>query len=135
MTEESHNQNTASSEDVASIVPERALQQIADDYNYVADALRSAVREDLQRNQRLADHILDRRPVVHEGDKYVVVRAPDGVTDETRLPVLGVYERMDGSNTDYTSGYALVVPTTDTNDECPYEVELENTADRRGDDR
>jgi hypothetical protein len=121
--------------DVSRIEPERALQQIAADHDYTVDALRAAVREDLRRNQRMADRILEHRPVVHRDDDYLVVRAHGAVSEETAIPVLDVYRWMDDSDTDYASGYALVVPTTDDAGECPHELEFENAAERRGDGR
>jgi len=124
---------SASPVDVDSIVPERALQQTADHYGYSVDALRAAVRENLERNRQMADRICDRRPIVYRADDYLVVRASDGVAEETRLPVLGVYEQMDGSDTDYAAGYPLVVPTSD--DETDDYAGFENAAEKAGDVR
>lgn len=126
---------TTTSDDVVSIVPERTLQQIADDHGYSVDSLRAAVREDLPRNRRMAGEILDHRKVVDESDDYLVLHASEAVSTETAMSVLSVYEQMDDSGTDWIAGYPLVVPTIDDADECPYEVELESAVDRWGDDR
>ncbi|WP_049896103.1 hypothetical protein [Haloferax volcanii] len=123
---------SASTVDVDSIIPEAVLQQAADEHDVAPDALRAALRRDLGRNQRMADRILDRRPVVHETDDYSVVRASEGVTDETPLPVLAVYRAMDDSDTDYAAGYPLVVPHlyTDTDDLDGFQ----NVSEMEGDD-
>lgn len=116
----------------AAIVPERALQRAADAHDWPVDALRAAVREDLERNRRLADRIADRRPRVHSADEYDVYHATDAVSTETPLAVLSVYRHMDGSDTDYVAGYPLVVPRDDGGDtDTPeFESASERVVDR-----
>jgi len=133
-----HERNTHSdddpevpADDPAAIVPERALQRVADDHDWPVDALREAVREDLERNRRLAGRIADRRPLVHECEDYEVYLASAAVSTETPIPVLSVYRHMDASDTDYGAGYALVVPTPDDDTE---DVEFQ-TAAEAGDSR
>lgn len=131
MTATRHHGST-SAVDVDSIIPEAALQQAADDHDVSPDALRAALQRDLERNRRMADEIRERRPIVHETDDYLVAHASDAVSTETPLPVLTVYERMDDSDTDYTAGYALVVPVEDEEID---DLDGFESAARRGDDR
>ncbi|WP_254838080.1 hypothetical protein [Natronomonas marina] len=112
MTADRHH-DSASTVDVDSIVPARAIQQAADDHDVTPDALRVALRRDLERNLEMSDEITGQRPIVHETDDYLVAHVSDAVTTETPLPVLDVYEQMDDSDTDYLAGYPLVVPTPD----------------------
>jgi|GEM_PF-4592896 len=101
---------------VDSIVPERALHRAAADYDVSPDALRVALRRDLDRNQQMAGEIRDRRPIVHREEDYLVALATDGVTEETPAAVLAVYEAMDDSDADYAAGYPLIVPVDDDTD-------------------
>ncbi|WP_153552816.1 hypothetical protein [Halomicrobium sp. LC1Hm] len=134
MTANRHHGSTSTA-DVDSIIPEAALQQAADEHDVSPDALRAALRRDLERNLEMADRIRDRRPIVYEADDYEVALASDAVTTETPMAVLDVYRRMDDSDTDYTAGYALIIPVED--DETDDYDGFTNVADRydAGDDR
>jgi Arc/MetJ-type ribon-helix-helix transcriptional regulator len=111
MTDEMQN---CAEDDPAAIVPERALQHASEAHHYPVDALREAVREDLERNRWMAAEIREQRPLAYECGDYEVYIANPAVTTETPLAVLAVYEEMDKSDASYQNGYALVVPRGDT---------------------
>lgn len=131
------NANTSANDTdiVSRIVPTRAIQQAANEYDVSPDALRAALRRDLERNLEMADEIRERRPIVYETDDYEVALASDAVTTETPMAVLNVYRRMDDSDTDYLAGYALVVPTPG-DDETDRDLDgFTNVSEMEGDDR